>query len=484
MRHFLLFFVLATCVLSAPRPNIVVFLVDDMGCMDTSVPFLEQAHPLNELYRTPNMERLAGQGMRFGTFYAMSVCSPTRVSIMTGQTSARHTTTQFIKPESKNTGTFGPEAWNWLGIRKGDVALPALLRENGYRTIHAGKAHFGPVDSFGAEPTNFGFDVNIAGCAYGAPGSYLGTKNFGHGTRRANRAVPGLKPYHGKDIHLTEATTIEFNKALGEAVSDKKPFFGYLSHYAVHSPFEMDERFAKNYPEGKKAMKAFLTMIEGMDKSLGDVLDQLEKLGVAENTLVFFLGDNGTDAPNGALHDVSCAAPLRGKKGTHYEGGMRVPFIAAWAKRDDASTLQQDFAIPAGTRSDAIGTVYDLFPTILDATGTPHPEGHPVDGRNLKPFLTGAVADGDHTFLMHFPHQHRSSYYTVLRTRELGANNGEDWKLIRHDHPKKGQPRYELFDLGKDPYESTNLADSRSEKRKAMEAAMDAEMQRVGAQRK
>lgn len=480
----------------APKPNIIVFLVDDMGCMDSSVPFLTDtngvptAHPLNERYRTPNMERLAAQGIRFSTFYAMSVCSPTRVSLMTGQTSARHRTTQWIRPEAINGGTFEPDDWAWKGISPEHLTLPALLREDGYRTIHAGKAHFGPNDSFGEDPSNWGFDVNIAGCANGAPGSYLGTKNFGHGGKRAHRAVPGLEAYHGKDIHLTEATTIEFNKALSKAVADEKPFFGYLSHYAVHSPFEVDERFAANYPNAKGKMKAFLTMIEGIDKSLGDVLDHLEALGVAKETLVFFVGDNGTDAPNGGVHEVGCAAPLRGKKGTHYEGGMRVPFIAAWAKpsgegqEDKGSDLQKSWAIPAGGMCGAVGTVNDLFPTVLAATGTKAPKDHIVDGRNLRPFLLGKKADSADKFLMHFPHAHRSSYFTVYRERRLGGKDKTrtDWKLIRHDHPKEGAPSHELFDLGADPYEAENLAERRPDKLKSMVAAMEKALEKTEAQ--
>jgi arylsulfatase A-like enzyme len=126
-------------------------------------------------------------------------------------------------------------------------------------------------------------------------------------------------------------------------VEDGKPFFLYMAHYAVHAPFHSDPRFAKNYKDsGKPAnAQAFATLIEGMDKSLGDILDDLDELGVAENTLVFFLGDNGSDAPLGHQHAVACAAPLLGKKGAHYEGGMRVPFIAAWARPNNTNPHQK-----------------------------------------------------------------------------------------------------------------------------------------------
>jgi arylsulfatase A-like enzyme len=182
-------------------PNIIVFLVDDMGLMDTSVPFIIDAndkpvkYALNDYYRTPNMEKLAEQGIRFSNFYAHSVCSPTRVSIMTGQNSARHGTTNFIRPESNNRTEFGPSDWNWEGLPKKSVTLPSVLHQKGYRTIHVGKAHFAPLGYEGEDPTNLGFDVNIAGSAIGRPGSYYGKDGFGniHGNKR--RAVPGLEKY-------------------------------------------------------------------------------------------------------------------------------------------------------------------------------------------------------------------------------------------------------------------------------------------------
>ena len=153
----------------AERPNIVVFLVDDMGVMDTSVPFLTDAagkpkrYPLNDYYRTPNMERLAARGIRFNNFCAMSVCSPTRISIMTGRNAARHRTTNWINPDKNNGGPQGPPQWNWNGLNKDDVTLPKLLQASGYRTIHVGKGHFGPRGTEGELPQNLGFDVNVAG---------------------------------------------------------------------------------------------------------------------------------------------------------------------------------------------------------------------------------------------------------------------------------------------------------------------------------
>ena len=191
------------------QPNIIIMLVDDMGVMDTSLPFLTdeagkpKRYPLNDYYRTPNMERLAARGVRFNNFCAMSVCSPTRISIMTGQNAARHRTTNWINPDSNNAGPNGPPQWNWQGMKKSDVALPRLMQASGYRTIHVGKGHFGPREFEGADPRTIGFDINVAGGSIGAPGSYYGKQNFGNvvdgkAKKKAGNAVPGLEKYHGQ----------------------------------------------------------------------------------------------------------------------------------------------------------------------------------------------------------------------------------------------------------------------------------------------
>lgn len=347
-----------------------------------------------------------------------------------------------------------------------DVTLPRLLQSAGYRTIHVGKGHFGPRDSEGAEPKNLGFDVNVAGCSIGAPGSYYGKQDYGNDQKQSRRGVPHLEKYHGTETFLTEALTIEANSQLRDAVQDGKPFFLYFAHYAVHAPFNSDPRFAANYRDsGKPAPpQAFATLIEGMDKSLGDVLDHLDSLGVAENTLVFFLGDNGSDAPLGDPHEVACAAPLRGKKGAHYEGGMRVPFIAAWAKANASQPHQQHLPIPAGAIQSQQASVCDLFPTILELTQVTAPPDHPVDGSRLDTLLSGKPDSArDEIFLMHYPHSpHRSDYFTVYR-------NG-DWKVIYHyfPSPASDNSHYQLFNLADDPFESTNLAATRPDQLRRM----------------
>ena len=206
-----------------------------------------------------------------------------------------------------------------------------------------------------------------------------------------------------------------------------------------------------------------------MDKSLGDILDHIDKLGVAENTVVFFLGDNGSDAPLGHQHAVACAAPLRGKKGAHYEGGMRVPFIAAWAKPNDENPNQARLPIArmpsaGGAVQNQQAAVYDLFPTILALAEVPMPKDHPVDGARLDKLLTGeGDATREESFLMHYPHSpHRSNYFTSYR-------HG-DWKVIYHYFPSKASENshYQLFNLSEDPFEQNNLAPSRPDQLRAI----------------
>ena len=456
----------ASVVAAPTKPNIVIFLVDDMGVMDTSVPFLTDAtgqpkrYPLNDYYRTPNMERLAARGIRFSNFCAMSVCSPTRISIMTGQNAARHRTTNWINPDTDNAGPNGPPDWNWRGLKKTDLALPRLLQANGYRTIHVGKGHFAPREFEGADPRTIGFDINVAGASIGAPASYYGMQNYGNAggpvKKQSPSAVPGLEKYHGTETFLTDALELEANAHVADAVKDGKPFFLYFASYAVHAPFNSDPRFAPHYKDkGKPApAQAFATLVEGMDKALGDLLDHLEKLGVAENTVIFFLGDNGSDAPLGHQHAVACAAPLRGKKGSHYEGGMRVPFIAAWARPNTGNALQKRLPISIGATQGQQAAVYDLFPTVLGLAGLSAPGNHIVDGARLDALLTGKRdASREEMFLMHYPHSpHRTDYFTTYR---LG-----DWKVIYHYFPSEVSEgsHYQLFNLKDDPFEQKNLA--------------------------
>lgn len=445
---------------AAQRPNILFFLVDDMGVADTSVTFLYDAQgkpiraPLNARYRTPHMERLARQGRRFINAHAYSVCTPTRAAIMTGQEATRLHITTWTDPQTARNdtgaidqkGILGPQ-WRTSGVDVSLPTLPRLLAAAGYRTIHCGKAHFGPNDTPAGDPRNLGFQVNIAGHGAGGPGSYWGEKNFSAAWRGGGHRwdVPGLKKYHGQDIFLTEALTRELSAAITRTVHEGKPFFAYMAHYAVHAPFEVDKRFAQNYPALTGKELAFATMIEGMDKSLGDLLDLLEKLGVAEQTLVVFFSDNGSDGP--------LNKPLRGKKGTRFDGGSRVPMIVAWAKPNPQHPLQKAFPIPPGTVEDDLVIPPDFMPTLARIGGASIPQGAVIDGRDISAYIRGIP--GTHRpqqFLLHFPHGRHNN---VLFTTWLDG----DWKLIYEYLERRWQLTNLAFDIG----EEQNLVEEKPE---------------------
>lgn len=457
-----------------PRPNILFFLVDDMGWQDTSEPFLYDASgneirtPLNNRYRTPSMEVLADRGMKFTNAYSMPVCSPTRNCWITGINSVRHRVTNWTNStgtdndENSTTSHNSPTQWEKGGLSSSHQTLPALLQSAGYRTIHAGKAHFGATP-YARQPLNIGFDVNIAGSAIGHPASYFANDNFGTGSNQ----VTGLESYYGSGLFLTEVLTLEMNKAIEQAVNADTPFFAYMAHYAVHTPFQTDPRFSANYPTLSGTQLAFATLLEGMDKSLGDILAKLDQLGVAENTLVVFMSDNGGDAPFTNVNDSN--APLRHKKGSKYEGGVRAPFIVSWAKRNAANPFQAALPIPAGSHQDDLIAVFDLFPTFASVAGTPVTT--PIDGYDLSPYFR--ATPGTHRpqeLLIHFPHDHRSDYFTIFRENE--------WKLI-YNYPSNS---YELFNLATDLSETTDLAASQPARVMTMSRKMARQLADAGAQ--
>ncbi|NWK55553.1 sulfatase-like hydrolase/transferase [Verrucomicrobiaceae bacterium N1E253] len=461
---------------NSKHPNILFFLVDDMGTQDTSVSFIQDQHnaqvisKLNRLYRTPNMEQLAKQGRLFTQAHAYSVCSPTRVSLMTGLDAPRHKVTQWTHPKTHRsqpgpvkTKTIRNPEWAVKGVPDNTPTLPAILKKAGYATLFAGKAHFGPDDTPNGDPTHLGFDVNIAGFGGGGPGSYYGSNHYSAAHRNGGHDwdVPGLEKYHGTDTFLTEAITLEMNAAIEKAVGEKKPFFAYMSHYAVHAPFLYpDKRFTKNYPNLRGYSLAFATLVEGMDKSLGDMLQKLEELGVAEDTLVIFYSDNGSANPMGS-------SPLRGKKGTRHEGGTRVPLIVAWAKPNPNNQFQKQLSIPQNSKENALVTCTDMLPTILNIAGAKHPKPDTLDGFDISPYFTGKDAKRPQEFLVHFPHGHTNSMFsTYLR---------DGWKVI-YNYTAAPDKQWELYHLNSDPYEKSNLAKQSPERLKSMAAAMISEL--------
>ncbi len=449
------------CSCSKPgdqKPNIIFFFVDDMGWQDTSVPFYNQATKLNELYQTPNMERLAAEGMKFTQAYACAVCSPSRISLMTGLNSARHKVTNWTLRKNKSPDwehpVIQPPTWNMNGMSPVQgvektvhvITLPMLLQKESYRTIHAGKAHFGAKGTPGEDPLNLGFDVNIAGHAAGGPGSYLGKYNFSAAWRNADLIwdVPGLSQYHGQDIFLTEALTIEANKAIDRCVSEGKPFYLYMSHYAIHAPWEKDDRFYQKYIDlGLNEFNAtYASMIEGMDKSLGDIMAHLKNLGIENNTIMVFMSDNGQPS-QAALNE-----PLRGHKLLPYEGGVRVPLIVKWPEVTDAGSVCNEYVI-----------IEDIFPTFLEMAGIQDYKqiGEKIDGVSFVHFLKGQkVIENERPIFWHFPHTYDQFPYSSIRKG--------DWKLIYHHTDRK----FELFNLKEDISEQNDLHEKHEDKLKEL----------------
>ena len=442
------------------QPNIFFFLVDDMGWQDTSVPFHTSRTPFNDRYRTPNMERLASGGMKFTQAYACSVCSPTRVSWMTGMNAARHRVTNWTL--QRNTSTDRPHEtlefpqWNVNGISLEPGVertvhartAPEFLREAGYRTIHIGKAHFGAVDTPGSDPLNLGFDLNVGGHAAGGPGSYLGTQEFSADWRGGGRVwdVPGLDKYHGEDIFLTEALTIEANHLIDRAVADEAPFFLYMSHYAVHVPFADDSRFIQRYLDAAldHTEAQYAALVEGMDKSLGDILDNLERHGIADNTVVVFMSDNGGLSAHGRGGEPHTHnKPLSSGKGSAHEGGTRVPLIANWRG-----------VTRPGTTCETPVIIEDLFPTLLDIGGVGEVEqvGGAVDGVGFTPLLRREETPASERALFwHYPNNWGPSGPGIGASSSVRRG---DWKLIYYHADRS----YELFNLAGDLGEEHNLA--------------------------
>ena len=404
---------------TATQPNIILFLVDDMGWQDTSVPFYNNERTsLNHRYHTPNMERLSEMGVRFTEAYACAISSPSRCSLLSGMNAARHRVTNWTLVKDKQTDAKSdvlelPD-WHYNGIQPeatdGKVEhataitpLPELLRQHGYHTIHCGKAHFAAGDTPGADPLNMGFDVNIGGGANGAPGSYLGQKNFGEGTRFA---VHGLEKYHQQDIFLTEALTREAIAALKEAGKKDKPFFLYMSHYAVHSPYDEDRRFTSAY-RGKfdaqlqaplnENETRYAALVEGMDKSLGDILDYLEENPeVGRQTVVLFMSDNGGQALNNVRQGKANRDqnyPARSGKGSAFLGGVKEPMMVYWPGVTQAHTEQHQRVM-----------IEDFYPTILEMAGVKNYKTHQViDGDSFVDVLQSPQRKHKKPIVWHFP---------------------------------------------------------------------------------
>ncbi|MFS4493706.1 sulfatase [Maribacter sp. 2308TA10-17] len=464
-------------------PNIILFLVDDMGWQDTSVPFWTERTPYNDLYHTPNMERLAKDGMKFTQAYATPVCSPTRVSLMTGMNAARHRVTNWtlrkdsIQPMEKNHESLIFPEWNVNGMSPvgGDskaiqaMPLPQALHDVGYFTIHSGKAHLGAIGTPGENPLKLGFDINIAGHAAGAPGSYLGTENFGNGKKeKAIWAVPGLEKYHGKDVYLTEAITQEALIAMDSAVTGQQPFFLYMSYYAIHTPIMEDKRYFQKYLEkGMDSTEAkYASMIEGMDKSLGDIMNYVEKKNIEDNTIILFMSDNGglsAHARAGEPHTHN--APLSSGKGSMREGGIREPMLVKWP----------EITKPESTSAHQV-IIEDFYPSILEMAGIDSLETiQKVDGQSFVSVLKGETYDGVRPLFWHYPNEWGASGPGIGAASTVRKG---DWKLIYY-HVDRGM---ELFNLKDDIGETKNLVEANPEKLKDLATTLTNHLKTTKAQ--
>ena len=470
------------------RPNIILFLVDDMGWQDTSVPFHIQKTPLNNRYNTPNMERLAAMGVKFTQAYASSVSSPSRCSLLTGANAARHKVTNWTLTKNTSTDekheTLKMPQWNVNGVQPVEgvpnsfpaTSLAAILSDNGYNTINCGKAHFGATDTPSANPANLGFNVNIAGHAAGGLASYLGKERFGHnkkGEPVSGFAVPGLEEYWDEDVFITEVLTLEAIKALESSVEKKEPFFLYMSHYAVHVPLQADNRFVDKYLQrGLSQSEAnYASMVEGVDKSLGDIMDFLESKEVLENTIIIFMSDNGGYSLYGRtppLHTQNL--PLRSGKGSAYEGGIRVPMIVYWNGVTGPGTTNNDYVI-----------IEDFFPSILEMAGVcDYHTKQCVDGVSFVPMLKGEKSDnGSRPLIWNMPNNwisgdNRDYGIGATCTIRLG-----DYKLIYwYEDGKK-----ELYNIRTDIGETDNIAESFPLLAKQLSELLSDKLRSVDAQR-
>jgi uncharacterized sulfatase len=397
---------------SARPPNVVIIFADDLGYGDLGV----YGHPL---IKTPRLDRLAAEGLKLTSFYASApVCSASRYSLLTGRYAVRGGINGALMPESRN------------GLAPGETTIADLLKSAGYRTGMVGKWHLGNKPGF--FPTEHGFE------------SYFGLLYSNDMIRPWVQTDAPLRLYRGTEALAGEVDNAALiDRYTEEAVSfirahKDRRFFLYLAHSMPHVPLGIPPRFA-----GTSANGRYGDVIEALDWSTGRVLDALRDAGLERDTLVIFTSDNGPwmDMPPRMLvdprvlrTDAGSAGPLRGSKGTSWEGGTRVPFIARWPGR-----------IPAGSVSPGLATTMDLLPTVAAVAGAALPPGRVVDGHDIRAFLDGRGPSPREWF-----------FYYDSGGRLEGVRDGR-WKL--HDrYPDKGDPVGELFDLMTDPSERWDVA--------------------------
>lgn len=488
---FLTGLLVAPCAAAAAsaRPNVVVFLVDDMGWVDCGIYG-------SKYYQTPHIDRFAARAMRFTDAYAQPLCSPTRASLLTGKYSARHgiTTASGHQPPQPaghvfrpaaappNRPLLTPESKNYL--EPAEYTLAEALRDAGYRTGHFGKWHLGLTEPHW--PERQGFDVAFH-CHPdpGPPGNYFspyGVKPSGEprGQQRVGTITDGPPGEYIVDRLTDEA--IRFMEA-----NRDRPFFLNLWQYGVHGPWGHKEAYTREFagrkdPTGRQGNPIMASMLRSVDESFGRILAALERLGIADRTIVVFNSDNGGNVHSNVPDTAKTAkaeknkspqladwrkwagdlpptnnAPLRDGKGTLYEGGTRVPLMWSWAGR-----------IPAGSTSDAVVGHVDLYPTLLELLGLARHPQQQMDGLSYARVLT-AGGRLERAFFNYFPHAKNSGGVWV---------RSGDWKLIRWFEPEA--PR-ELYNLREDLGEARNLAASEPARVRELDGLIDGFLRDTGA---
>src|SRR3954451_23984715 len=384
----------------APRPNVVLIMTDDQGFGDVAI------HG-NDKIRTPNMDRIAREGVQFTQFQVCPVCSPTRSSLMTGRYNYR-------------TGVVD----TFLGrsmMRPDEITVAELLRDAGYRTGIFGKWHLGDNYPLRAMDRGFGTSVVIRGGGLGQPSDVPGGGNYFDPILFRNGRPERFKG-HCSDIYTNEALAFLDQSA-------NRPFFLYLATNAPHDPLQVADNLVAPYRRlglDEQTAKTY-AMVENADANIGRVLSALERRGLENNTIVIFLTDNG---PQRARYN----AGMRGVKGSVYQGGIRVPFFLRWPS-----------VVGAGSKVDRTAAHIDVMPTLIEACGAPAVR-HRVDGRSLMPLLRNPGASWEDRAL--FTQWHRGDAPEPFRN---AAVRTQRWKLV------DGK---ELYDLSADPAEKTDIAAS------------------------
>jgi arylsulfatase A-like enzyme len=429
----------AGVAVAAGKPNVVVFLIDDLGAVDLGC----YGHPFHE---TPNVDHLAKAGVRFTRAYAAcTVCSPTRAALLTGQYPARLHVTDYIPGAVRPFAKLKVPDWT-MHLPAGTYTLAKAFRSAGYATATFGKWHLG---GDGFTPDRFGFDTNVAGTDKGQPPSYFSPYK-----------IPTLKDGPAGE-YLTDRLADE--ACLWIEVNKDKPFFLYLPHFGVHTPLqakkELVEKYRKKMGAGGKFNPTYAAMLESIDDAVGKVRAKLAELKLADNTVIIFTSDNG-GLLGGAKNPVTTNPPFRAGKGSAYEGGVRVPLAVYWP----GVTL-------AGRESAEPAMTIDLFPTLLAVGGLASPAGHVVDGANLLPALKGERMS-PRPLYWHYPHYHPGG------ATPYSAVCDGDFRLVEFFE----DDRVELYNLKDDVGETKDLSTTQPELAKKLRMQLNVWRKAVGAQ--